>query len=960
MPDVLVQTSDGYLWLGTSSGLLRFDGVRFVPWSSAHGERLASNEIYDLVPARDGSLWIASRAGVSQWKDQTLTTYPGGTGGGRSLLEDHNGTVWFDWSSSTTGALCQVVASATRCFDLSDAVPSVGLLGRLWEDPQGDIWIACTKGLVRWTHGSHILHPLIGLATNQAVGVTALATTSDGIIWVGITKRGKGLGLQRLVRGRWQSFKTPALDGDDLVVTALHVDREGALWIGTYDHGIYRLYGNAVDHFESARGLSSDFVMGIRGDREGNLWVTTDEGVDRFSDTPVVSFSINEGLCAIEVDAVLVSHDGSLWIGSDGALSHLRDGRVSCLRTGKGLPGTQVTSLLEDHAGRLWVGVDNTLWVNEHGRFRRITKSDGSQIGFVTGMAEDAGNNVWVVASGPPRIVMRLQDLAVREEYRDVDLPRRVAADPTGGIWLGLLNGDLAHVRNGEHATYRFPHGDSGLLNQLLPDADGSVLAATNFGLIGWQNGQQLVLTEKNGLPCQEVNGLTFDGQGNLWLFMNCALGELTRADLQRWRRHPDSRVSLRTFDVFDGARTSRAPFGEASRSPDGRLWYSNGHEVQMIDPAHLRSNAVPPPVHIEHLVADRRQYPATGVVRLPPLTRDLEIDYAGLSFIAPQKIRFRYRLEGREDAWQEPGSRRQAFYTDLRPGTYRFHVIASNNDGVWNEEGAALDFVVAPAWYQTRTFVVLSVMTAVLAVWVAFRLRLRQIAQALNARFDERLAERTRLARDIHDTLLQTVQGSKMVADAALTRRDDPAAMARAMEQVSTWLGQASTEGRAALKALRASAKETNDLAESFRRAIEDCRQQGSLEASIELIGDPVEMHPVVRDEVYRIGYEAVRNACTHSSASRLDVRLTYARDLVVRVADNGVGIDPAIAHHGQDGHFGLQGMRERAARIGATFNVVTSASSGTEIVVTVPGRAAFRIQSTTLFRRLRLPFTR
>jgi signal transduction histidine kinase len=198
------------------------------------------------------------------------------------------------------------------------------------------------------------------------------------------------------------------------------------------------------------------------------------------------------------------------------------------------------------------------------------------------------------------------------------------------------------------------------------------------------------------------------------------------------------------------------------------------------------------------------------------------------------------------------------------------------------------------------------------------------------------------------------------MVADAALTRRDDPAAMARAMEQVSTWLGQASTEGRAALKALRASAKETNDLAESFRRAIEDCRQQGSLEASIELIGDPVEMHPVVRDEVYRIGYEAVRNACTHSSASRLDVRLTYARDLVVRVADNGVGIDPAIAHHGQDGHFGLQGMRERAARIGATFNVVTSASSGTEIVVTVPGRAAFRIQSTTLFRRLRLPFTR
>ena len=416
-PYALVQTADGYLWLGTSSELLRFDGVRFVPWSSARGERLPSNQNYgDLLPARDGSLWIATGAAVSQWKDQTLTTYPGETGWARvgSLLEDHNGTVWFDRSSSSTGSLCQIVASATRCFDLSDAVPSVGLFGRLMEDPQGDIWIACTQGLVRWTRGSHTLYPLMGLGTNQALGVTALAETSDGIMWVGISKRGKGLGLQRLMQGRWQSFKTPALDGDDLAVTALHVDREGALWVGTTDRGIYRLYGNDVDHFESARGLSSDLIQRISGDREGNLWVTTGEGIDRFSDTPVVSFSANEGLCAVEVDAVLPSLDGSLWIGSDAALSHLRDGHVSCLRTGKGLPGTQVTSLLEDHAGRLWVGVDNTLWVVEDGRFRRITTSDGSQIGFVTGMAEDPANNVWVVANGPPRIVMRVQDLAVQ------------------------------------------------------------------------------------------------------------------------------------------------------------------------------------------------------------------------------------------------------------------------------------------------------------------------------------------------------------------------------------------------------------------------------------------------------------------------------------------------------------------------------------------------------------------
>jgi signal transduction histidine kinase/ligand-binding sensor domain-containing protein len=955
-PTVLVQTSDGYLWLATNSELLRFDGVRFVPWSSAHGERLPSFLI-DLLPARDGSLWIATSAEVARWKDQILTSYPGET---RSLLEDRHGAIWFDRGDSSPASLCQVVESATRCFDLAGAVPSLGVPGRLFEDPEGTLWIGGTRGLLRWNGGSRTVYPLIGLSTNFAQGVTALASTPDGTTWVGIAKRGRGLGLQRLAQGRWQSFKMPKLDGDNLLVSALHVDREGALWIGTYDHGIYRLYRNDVDHFDGTRGLSGNFVQRMSSDREGNLWVTTDEGVDRFSETPVVSFSANEGLCAIEVDAVLTSHDGSLWVGSDGALSHLRDGRVSCLRTGKGLPGTQVTSLLEDHAGRLWVGVDNALWVNEHGNFRRVTKSDGSQIGFVTGMAEDAGNNVWVVANGPPRTVMRVQGLAVREEFHGVDMPRRVAVDPTGGIWLGLLRGDLAHYRNGKHTMYRFAHGDSAQLNQLLADADGSVLAATNYGLIAWQNGKQLMLTEKNGLPCNGVNGLTFDANGNLWLFMDCALGELTRADLRMWRSHPDSTVPVRSLNVFDGARTTYAPFGQATRSPDGRLWYSNGREIQMIDPAHLRTNAVPPPVHIEQVVADRRQFPANGVVRLPPLTRDLEIDYTGLSFVAPQRVLFRYRLQGREEAWQEPGTRRQAFYSDLRPGTYRFQVIASNNDGLWNEEGAALDFVVAPAWYQTKTFFVISVMTGVLVVWAAFRLRVRQVAQVLNARFDERLAERTRMARDIHDTLLQTVQASKMVADAALTRRDDAAGMERVLEQVSTWLGHVTTEGRAAVKALRTSTTEANDLADAFRRAIEDCQRQGTQEASVAVIGDPADMHPVVRDEVYRIGYEAIRNACIHGSGNRLDVELRYARDLVLRVADNGVGIDPAIADHGQEGHFGLQGMRERAARIGATFNIVTSSNAGTEIVVIVPGRAIFRRPSATRFQRLRAYFSR
>lgn len=234
--------------------------------------------------------------------------------------------------------------------------------------------------------------------------------------------------------------------------------------------------------------------------------------------------------------------------------------------------------------------------------------------------------------------------------------------------------------------------------------------------------------------------------------------------------------------------------------------------------------------------------------------------------------------------------------------------------------------------------------MIGVVAVWALYQLRMRQVAQSLSARFDERLAERTRVAREIHDTLLQTVQGSKMVADDALDRPDDAVGMQRAMEQLSIWLGQAAQEGRETVNALRTSTTQQNDLAQAFRRAIQDCERRGSMQASFSVTGDAKEMHPVVRDEVYRIGYEAIRNACMHSRGSRLEVGLSYSQDLTVRVADNGVGIDPAIVDQGKEGHFGLQGLRERAARIGAKLTVVSSANVGTEVTVVVPGSIVFR----------------
>jgi signal transduction histidine kinase/ligand-binding sensor domain-containing protein len=960
-PRTVVQTNDGYLWVGTDAGLLRFDGVRFVPWSPGNGQRLPSSQIYTLLAATDGSLWIATVAGLSRWKNQTLTNFPAGPGGVASILEDSKGSIWFGQANppAGSGSLCQVVEEAIRCLGVADGFPAFDDPGVLLEDRAGSLWLASSTALLHWTSGSSTIYQPGGLKNNANIGgITGLASTPDGALWVGIAKAGPGLGLQRLTQGRWTSFTAPGFDGSALSVTVLHLDRQGALWVGTYDQGIFRIHGNSVERFDRTQGLSSDSIYGFGEDREGNLWIATAQGIDRFSDTPVIGFSAAEGICSAEVISVVASRDGSIWVGGAGALSNVRDGVVSCIREGNGLPGSQVTSLFEDHAGRLWVGIDNGVWVYDQRTFRKVEKPDGSPIGLVTGIAEDVEGTVWITSSGPPRILMRIQEFVVRQEYHEPRLPRRVAGDPTGGVWLGLLNGDLAHYHKGEATTYRFAHGDAAMVHQLIPDADGSVLAAASYGLIGRHDGKLMTLTAKNGLPCDELHAMTFDDRGHLWLLMECGLAEVTKGDLQMWRSNPDVTLSIRTLDVLDGVRTGRASFVAAGRSPDGRLWFANGVQLMMLDPARMRRNAVPPPVHVEQVFADRKSYPAAGVVHLPALTRDVEIDYVGLSFVAPQKVLFRYRLEGRDETWQEPGTRRQAFYSDLRPGTYRFRVIASNNDGLWNEQGAALDIVIAPAWYQTNAFLVLSILAAVVAVWGLYQLRIRQVARGLSARFDERLAERTRMARDLHDTLLQTVQGSKMVVDAALNRTDE-AGMRPAMEQVSVWLGQASSEGRAAVQALRGSTVEKNDLAEAFHRAIEDCRRQGSLEASLSVTGDSRQMHPVVRDEVYRIGYEAIRNACTHSGGSRLAVELRYARDLIVRISDNGVGMDPAVASGGREGHFGLQGMRERAERIGAKLTVVSSASSGTEIAIIVPGRAIFHEPPASLFDRMRARLT-
>jgi signal transduction histidine kinase/streptogramin lyase len=753
------------------------------------------------------------------------------------------------------------------------------------------------------------------------------------------------------------------LNGETIEVNTLLNDRQGNLWVGT-SHGLYRIRGTDVDHYGAAEGLSSDVVLtgGVFEDREGNIWVVTPRGIEMFRDLRVRSISKLEGLDNDLVDSVAASGDGRVWIGTEQRLQLLGPHGVS-FEPGKELSGNQVATTFIDHAGHLWAGMNDKLFVYEQRRFHEITKEDGSdELGLAVGITEDCDHNIWVETKGPPAALLLIRDLKVRKEFPPpaVPLARKIVADPRGGIWLGLMTGDLAHYRNGQVHTFSFGDHPKSAVAAIMVASDGSVLGATAFGVVGWKDGKKQILDVRNGLPCNEVNGLISDDARNLWLYAQCGLIEIGNDQLELWWEHPDSKLKLRVYDTFDGVQPGFAFFNNSTRTPDGRLWFANGNVVQVIDPANMPENTVPPPVDISAVIADHKAYPLGSAIRLPPLTRDLEIDYTALSYIAPQRVLFRYKLEGHDRDWQEPGTRRQAFYNDLRPGQYRFRVIACNNDGIWNDTGATLDFSIAPAWFQTKWFFALSVSIALMVAWGLSTIRTRQVQKSLSARFNERLAERTRMARELHDTFLQTLQGSKLVADDALEKSSDPVRMRRAMEQLSAWLERAIHEGRAALNSLRISTAQTNDLAEALRRATEETRMQSRMEVSFSVTGHSKEMHPVVRDEICRIGYEAIRNAYTHSNGNRLEISLQYGKDLTVCVRDDGVGIEPTVVGEGKNGHFGLEGMRERAARIGGKLRIVSSPNSGTEVRMVVPGGIVFRKSHVTLLDKMKNVFRR
>jgi signal transduction histidine kinase/ligand-binding sensor domain-containing protein len=938
----IAQTPDGYLWLGTEFGLLRFDGVRSVPWQPPENQQLPNNWIRSLLAARDGTLWIGTLQGLASWRDGKLTLYPDLSGHSvQTLLEDREGTVWAGGYAGQTGTLCAITQGSVHC----DHSGFGQWVGALFEDRGGRLWATAQTGLWRWRPGAPTHFPLPHAAIGSA---QALHEHDEGRLLIadedGITQLVEGKGIAYPIPGASSGFKPERLLRD----------RDGGLWIGTVDRGLLHVHQGRTDVYTQANGLSGDFVTRLFEDREGNIWVATKNGLDRFRDLAVRTISTNQGLPSAPPWSVLAARDGSVWLGTLNGLCRWKDGRVTIYGP-PSLPDEGVGTLFEDRDGRLWVSTLRGVAYFENGRFVPVSELPA---GRTPSIAEDREGNLWIPNDAHGLYRVRGTTVVEQIPWATLKLGRPVStllpAPSQGGLWLGLQD-RVAYLKDREiRASYTAADGlAQGRVNHLRFDGDNALWVAMESGLSQVKGGRVVTVSSRNGLPCDAVHWSMEDDDHAVWLYMACGLVRVASTALNAAIRDPTRRIQTTLFDSSDGVALRALPAlyrPQVAKTADGTLWFLPGDGVSVLDPRRLSINTLPPSVHIEQVTADRKSYDAASDLRLPPLVRDLEIDYTALSFVAPEKNRFRVKLEGRDPDWQDVGNRRQAFYADLAPGTYRFRVTASNNSGVWNDAGASLDFSIAPAYYQTTWFRAALVITVLALCWGLYQFRLRQIAHDFNLRLDERVNERTRIARELHDTLLQSFQGLMLRFQSARNLLPaHPTKAAEALDGALDRADQAIVEGRDAIQNLRSSTIIANELAQAMAALAEDFAQGPNGErsavtfrASVE--GTPRNLHPILRDDVYRIAREALGNAYRHAEARHIEAEITYGvREVRVRIRDDGKGIDPQLLNAGRARHWGLTNMRERAERIGSELNLWSEVGAGTEVELRIPGAVAY-----------------
>jgi signal transduction histidine kinase/ligand-binding sensor domain-containing protein len=969
----IAQSADGYLWLGTDSGLYRFDGVRVVAWQPPSNQHLPVNDIVALLAARDGTLWIGTVKGLASWKDGKLTQYPELDGMGiNEIVQDGDGVVWAaGWAAAPPGRLCAIQHDTTQCSG-RDGGLGKGPVG-LFEDSKANLWVAVENGLWRWKPGPARFYPLAAepMATNHV-----LTEGDDGALLIAMAGR-----VARFEEGKLENvyrYPNPARESNAWTVLR---DKDGSLWIGTIGNGVVHVHQGSTDVFGESDGLSGSVVSALFQDREGDVWAATSAGLDRFREFSVITVSAKEGfLCASQPGSVVVSREGSIWQGGPEGLCRWHDGRVTLYHepgtklplgpfgvvpnvqevTASGFPKHTFMSVFEDELGRVWVAAIGGVGYMQNDRFTLLPGVPGGVANSISG---DAKGNLWISNRDQGLLHIRGESLVEQVPWTKLGgmgPATALAVDPAqGGVWIGFKGG-LAHFDSGHlSASYTAANGlGEGRVNDLRIDPDGTLWAATAGGLSLVKANRFATLSSADGLPCEFVHWSIEDNDHNLWLYMSCGLVRVAHSDLEAWRNDRSHRIQTSLFDTSDGVWThgfSGHGLGPGvAKSPDGRLWFTSQQGLSVIDPHHLTFNRLSPPVHIEQMTVDRKTYetslPSSASMRLPPQVRDLKVDYSAPSFVAPEKVQFRYKLGGWDREWQDAGTRRQAFYSNLPPGDYRFRVTASNNSGVWNEQGAALDFSIAPAYWQTNWFRALCLLMLLGFLWAVYQLRLRQLRQAFNMTLEARLTERSRVARELHDTLLQSFQG--VLLRFRTVRTLLPARLREAEQTLDSAIEEtraAIREGRDAVQGLRYSAVEAEDFVEGLRalgeKLASDPAHGRAIALTLKIEGTPRSLRPVVCEEIHQIASEALRNAYRHAEASGIEVELDYgARRFQLRVRDDGKGINPDfLTGAGRPGHFGLSGMRERAGEVGGKLSIWSAPRSGTELQFSLSGAIAY-----------------